>query len=471
MAAKTTSAALRSPPGPRSFLGIRTSRTLKRDPLKILQDFHRAYGEIVHYSLLSAPIYFLSHPDHVGYVLHKNERNYGRSRDHETLKRLLGNGLLTNDGASWLKQRRLIQPGFHRSRIVHFGEIMTEETEKMLEKWKTEAPSGEPLDVSSEMMRLTLAIISRTMFGATVSRDAVQLEPAITLAQEEARGRMYTLVDLPEWVPLPGIRRAVLARQTIERVVMRIVDERRRTNALDQDDLLSMLLNARDADSGEPMDDNQLRDEVRTIFLAGHETTANALTWTWYLLARNPAAAKKLRAELAHVLCGRLPTVADLPQLPYTKMVVEESMRLLPPVWALSRKAIADDEIGGYHIRSGGTVIVSQFITHRRPDFWEDPESFDPERFAPERVKERHRFAYFPFGGGQRICIGRSFAIIEAQLILATIAQQYELNLVADHPIELEPLVTLRPKFGMMMTLNPCASIDERNSGHAQRTG
>ena len=470
MAETTTTAAQRSPPGPRDFLGIRTIRTFRRDPLKTLQDFHRAYGEVFHFSLLFDPLYFLSHPDHVSHVLQKNQHNYKRSRNHETLKRNLGNGLLTNDGASWLKQRRLIQPAFHGNRIVRFGETMTHETQQMLARWQTEVPRGEPLDVNSEMMRLTLAIISRTMFGATVSRDAEQLEPAITLAQEETNKRFYVLVDLPEWVPLPGMRRAVLARQTIERVVMRIIDERRRTNAPDQDDLLTMLLNAKDADSGEPMDDNQLRDEVRTIFLAGHETTANALTWTWYLLARNPAAAKKLRAELAHVLGGRLPTVSDLPQLPYTKMVVDESMRLLPPVWGLTREAIADDEIGGYRIRSGGTVVVSQFITHRHPDFWEDPESFDPERFAPERVKKRHRFAYFPFGGGQRICIGRSFAMIEAQLILATIAQQYELDLVPDHPVELEPLVTLRPKYGMMMTPNPCALVDEQKIGHAQRT-
>ncbi len=230
-----------------------------------------------------------------------------------------------------------------------------------------------------------------------------------------------------------------------------------------------MLINAKDADSGEPMDDKQLRDEVRTIFLAGHETTANALTWTWFLLARNPNAAKKLRAELAQVLGGRIPTVADVPRLPYTKMVVEESMRLLPPVWGMSREVIADDEIGGYRIRAGGTVIFSQFITQRRPEFWEDPETFDPERFAPDRAKERHRFAYFPFGGGQRVCIGSNFAMLEAQLILATIAQQYELDLVPGHPVEPEPLVTLRPKHGMMM-LRPCALIGEGNIAPAQRT-
>ena len=470
MTTKTSNSALSSPPGPRDFLGLRTLRAVKRDPLGVLQDLHRAYGEIVYSPLLIASTYFLTHPDHVGYVLQENHRNYRRSRNSDKLKRDLGNGLLTNDGASWLKQRRLMQPAFHRNRISRFGEAMTQETQKMVEQWQANVPIDRPLDISSEMMRLTLSIVSRTMFGATVVEEAEQLKPAITLVQEEANRRFYVLVDLPEWVPLPEIRRAKAARQTIERVVTRIIEERRTSVAPDQDDLLSMLINAKDADTGESMDDKQLRDEVRTIFLAGHETTANALTWTWYLLARNPAAATKLRSELAHVLGGRLPTVDDIPQLSYTKMVIEESMRLLPPVWAFSREAIADDEIGEYRIPSGSTIVVSQFITHRHPDFWEEPETFDPERFTPDRVKQRHRFAYFPFGGGPRLCIGSNFAMLEAQLILATIAQQYELELVPDHPVELEPLITLRPKHGMMMTLRTCASVDKRDTGEEQRT-
>ncbi len=470
MAANSSTAALGSPPGPGDFLGLHTLRAFKRDPLGTLQDLHLAYGEVVYSPLVNAPTYLLAHPDHVGYVLQANHRNYRRSRNSDKLKRALGNGLLTNDGASWLKQRRLMQPAFHRNRIVHFGETMTNETQKLLAEWQAEAPRGKPLDVSSEMMRLTLAIVSRTMFGATVVQEAEPLGPATSQLQEEAHRRQFVLFDVPEWVPLPHLRRAKAARVTIERVVTRMIEERRRTDAPAHNDLLAMLLDAKDADTGEPMEDTQLRDEVRTIFLAGHETTSNALTWTWYLLARNPAAAGKLRAELAHVLGGRLPTVADLPQLPYTKMVVEESMRLLPPVWAISREAIADDEIGGYRIPSGSTIVVSQFITHRHPDFWEEPETFDPERFSPDRVKQRHRFAYFPFGGGPRLCIGSNFAMLEAQLILATIAQQYELELVPDHPVELEPLITLRPKHGVMMTLRPCTSGDKRDTGHARHT-
>jgi cytochrome P450 len=295
------------------------------------------------------------------------------------------------------------------------------------------------------------------MFGATVAQDVEVLGPAITVVQEETYRRQFVLFDLPEWVPLPQLRRARQAFRTIERVVTRIVEERRRTDAPEHNDLLAMLLNAKDADTGEPMDDTQLRDEVRTVFLAGHETTANALTWTWYLLACNPDSAKKLRSELARVLGGRVPTVDDLPQLAYTKMVIEESMRLLPPAWTMSREAIADDEIDGYRIPSGSTVVLSQFITQRHPDFWEDPEKFEPERFTPERVHQRHRFAYFPFGGGPRFCIGSNFAMLEAQLVLATIAQRYELDLVRDHPVQPEPLITLRPKYGLVMTLRPCA--------------
>ena len=457
MAANAMADRRRKPPGPSDFLGLRTIGAMKNNPLQLMQDTYEEYGEIAYHTLLNNPVYFFVHPDHVGHILQDNHRNYMRSRDYRKLRRLLGNGLITNDGESWLAQRRLMQPAFHRRRIMGFGDAMADETAKMLTDWERAAAGGQPFDVSSEMMRLTLAIVSRVMFGAAVQSDAARLEPTVTTAQREARKRMYVLIDLPEWVPLPGIRRAKLARETIDEVVTRIIEARRRGQAPESDDLLSMLLHAKDADTGESMDDDQLRDEVRTIFLAGHETTSNALTWTWYLLSQHPAAARTLRDELDGALQGRPPTMADLPQLPYTKMVVEESMRLLPPVWSLSREAIGDDEIGGYTIPAGGAVILSQFLTQRHPDFWDEPLSFIPERFAPEREKERHRFAYFPFGGGPRLCIGNNFAMYEAQLLLAAIAQRFELDLVPDHPVELEPLITLRPKHGMMMTLRPCA--------------
>lgn len=457
MSVNTAGSKQHKPPGPRDFLGLRTVDAMKRNPLQLMLDLHETYGEIVHHTLLNAPVYFFTHPDHVSHILQDNHRNYQRGRDYRRLRRLLGNGLVTNDGASWLKQRRLMQPAFHRRRIAGFGETMAQETQQMLAQWEAPASAGEPLDVSSEMMRVTLNIVSRVMFGAAVQDDAARIEPLVTMAQREVRNRLYALVDVPEWIPLPGNRRSRNARETIDKVVTRIIAARRQSDTPQEDDLLAMLLEARDPDTGEPMDDDQLRDEVRTIFLAGHETTANALTWTWYLLAQNPDAAGKLREELARVLSGRLPTVADVPQLPYTKMVVEESMRLLPPVWSISREAIADDEIGGYRIPAGGTVIMSQYITHRHGDFWDDPDDFRPERFAPELAKERHRFAYFPFGGGPRLCIGNNFAMLEAQLLLAAIAQRYELDLVPDHPVDLEPLITLRPRHGMMMTLRPCA--------------
>lgn len=457
MAANPNGNGREKPSGPRDFMGMRTIGAMRENPLALMQAVHRKYGDVVHQTLLFNKVYFITHPDHVGHVLHENHRNYKRGPDYRKLRRLLGNGLVTNDGESWLKQRRLMQPAFHRRRIAGFGETMIAETEKMLDGWAAAASDGQPLDVSSEMMRVTLNIVSRVMFGADVQDDAERLEPLITVAQREARKRMYVLVDPPEWVPLPGIRRAKSARETIDEVVQRFIDSRRRSNAPQGEDLLSMLLEARDEETGEAMADDQLRDEVRTIFLAGHETTANALTWTFYLLARNPAAAAKLRAELDHVLNGRPPAVADAPQLTYTTMVIQESMRLLPPVWSLSRQAVDDDEIGGYTIPAGSVVIMSQFLTHRHPDFWEDPEAFVPERFAPEREKERHRFAYFPFGGGPRLCIGNNFAMLEAQLLLATIAQKYELDLVPDHPVDLEPLITLRPRYGVMVTLRPRA--------------
>ncbi len=462
MAANALDSRRDKPPGPRDFLGLRTVGALKDNPLRMMRDVWKTYGDIAHHTLLFDRVYFLSHPDYVGHVLLENHKNYRRGPDYKKLRRLLGDGLVTNDGASWLAQRRLMQPAFHRRHIAGFGETMIAETEKMLAGWAEPAARGEPLDVSSEMMRVTLNIVSRVMFGADVQDDAERLEPLVTTAQREARKRMYVLVDFPEWAPLPGIRRAVLARQTIDDVVQRFIDARRRSDASQENDLLTLLLDARDEDTGEAMDDDQLRDEVRTIFLAGHETTANALSWTWYLLGHNLDAGRKLREELASVLGGRPPTVADAAKLPYTKMVVQESMRLLPPVWSMSRGAIGDDEIGGYTIPADSTVILSQYMTHRHPEFWEDPEAFIPERFAPERVKERHRFAYFPFGGGPRLCIGNNFAMLEAQLLLATIAQKYELDLVPDHPVELDPLITLRPKYGVKVMLRPCAQPARR---------
>jgi cytochrome P450 len=304
------------------------------------------------------------------------------------------------------------------------------------------------------MMRLTLTIVCQTLFSSDISTEADEVGQALTTVLKHTIDRMQSLFDLAEILPLPENRRFYEALRTLDQVVYGMIKERRRSGR-DTGDLLSMLVFARDEETGQSMSDKQLRDEVMTIFLAGHETTANALGWTWYLLSRHPEVTRRLEAELAEVLDGRTPTLDDLSKLNYTSMVIQEAMRLYPPAWIIGRNAVEADQIDGYDIPADSSIILSPYVTHRHPGFWDNPEGFDPERFSPQQTKDRPYFAYFPFGGGPRLCIGNNFALMEAKLVLATVAQRYRLELVPGHPVEPEPLVTLRPKYGLLMTLRP----------------
>ena len=428
----------------------------RRDPLKFFLGSAGRHGDVVRYRVLTEVGYLVSHPEGVEHVLQKNHRNYDKgTEDYDVLRWLLGQGLLTSDGDFWRRQRRLMQPAFHRRLVATFGERMVGETATMLERWRPHAESGQPVDVAAEMMRLTLDIVGHALFGLDLSREATSFGRAFTEANRYLSDRLYFPFPPPS-VPTPRNRRFKAALRTLDAVAEGVIRERRRAaDGEDRGDLLSMLLSARDEETGEGMDDRQLRDEVMTLLLAGHETTANALSWTWYLLGEHPEAEERLRAELSGVLGVRLPTVEDVPNLRYTRMVIEESMRLYPPVWAIGRNTIAEDEILGYRIPANVEVTLSAYVTHRHPAFWEDPEVFDPERFSPGRSEGRPRFAYFPFAGGPRLCIGRDFALLEAQLILATVAQRYRPRLVPGHPVESEPLITLRPRRGLPMTLHP----------------
>jgi cytochrome P450 len=370
------------------------------------------------------------------------------------LRRLLGNGLLTSDGAFWHRQRRLMAPMFHRQRVAGFCNLMVESTLEMLASWEVLAHSGEPCDIAAEMARLTLAIVARALFSADVSDDAEAISAALTEVNRQLGE--FSVLDMFWMIPTPRKRRFRAAVAALDRVVNRIIDQRRRASHR-AEDLLSMLLEAVDEETNKGMTPRQIRDEVLTLLLAGHETTANALAWTWYLLSQNPAAEQKLQREIADVLGERAPNALDLPRLPYTRMVIEESMRLYPPAWAISRNAIDEDEIGGYRVPRKTNVIICSFVTHRHPAFWDEPERFDPERFSQPRSEARPNFAYLPFGGGPRICIGNGFAMSEAQLVVATVAQRYRLRLAPGHPVELHPLVTLRPRHGMRMTLLPAS--------------
>jgi cytochrome P450 len=345
-----------------------------------------------------------------------------------------------------------MQPAFHRKRISAYGTIMTDATTKLLERWQSYAQQDSSLDVAEEMMSLTLQIVGKTLFSLDLSDETNTIGAAVTTLLKLLGNYVYAPFP-PLSIPTSRNRRLLAANRSLEQVIYRIIAERRQQST-DTGDLLSMLLLARDEETGQGMNDRQIRDELMTMLLAGHETTANTLAWTWYLLSQHPEVEQRLYTEVDEVLGGALPTVEHLSDLKYTNMVLEEALRLYPPACILSRKAIADDELCGYPIPANSMVLVSPYAIHHHPSYWPDPERFDPERFTPEHIAERPHYAYFPFSSGPRMCIGSSFAMMEAQLILATIVQRYRLCLVPGHPVEPQMLVTLRPKYGLKMTLH-----------------
>ncbi|MBW4671378.1 MAG: cytochrome P450 [Cyanomargarita calcarea GSE-NOS-MK-12-04C] len=442
-----------TPPGPQGSPIIGSLADLQKDSLNFLLNIRREYGNVVRFRLGTRVLYLVSHPDDIKHVLQDNNKNYQKSPGYQKLESFLGQGLLTSEGNVWRRSRKLMQPAFHRERISNFSEIMTDATEKMLQRWQGFAERREAFNVSDEMMRLTLSIVCRTLFTTDISDEASDVGKSLTVVLKYASDRISSLFVLPENIPTPENIRYQQALSTLDRVVYGLINERKQSGE-DTGDLLSMLVFARDEETGESMNDKQLRDEIMTIFLAGHETTANALSWTWYLLSKHPDVERRLSAELKEVLGGRVPTLFDLKNLQYTSMVLNEAMRLYPPAWEVGRETINADKIGGYDIPSNSTVIMSSYVTHRNPDFWDNPEGFDPERFSPERSTGRHQYAYFPFGGGPRTCIGNNFALMEAQLIIADIAQRYRLELVPGHVIEPQPMITLRSRNGVLVTLH-----------------
>jgi cytochrome P450 len=444
---RSTPPKARIAPGPRGPLG---GWGLMRDPLVFLGKVFREYGDIVQMRFFNLRIFAIAHPDGIKHALQENHRNYTKSFDYQILARLLGNGLVTSEGDLWLRQRRLMQPMFHKQKIAAFGAMMVDCAGALLERWDARAKSGEAFDVTPEMMRLTLQIVGRALLTMDLTGQADVIGRDMTITNE--RFAEFDLGMFAPWLPTPANLRFNRAVRELRALVLDII-AKRRAEGRDYGDLLSMLLAVRDEETGEGMSDEQLRDEVLTLILAGHETTATALSWIWYLLSQHPEVEAKLHTELDAVLGGRAPAMADLANLTYTGMVVDEAMRVFPPVWAVGRAAIADDEIMGYHIPKGSNLMLSQYYAHRHPQFWENPERFDPERFSPERAGGRPRYAFFPFGGGPRMCIGNIFALTEAQLILASVAQRYRLRLVPNHPIEVNPLVTLRPRYGVKVTL------------------
>jgi cytochrome P450 len=439
----------RVPPGPEEHLSVQDTQ---RDPLGFLVELTRRYGDVVGYRADAWTAVLVNGPAFVKHVLQDNHRNYAKegTPDLMMLKPMLGVGLLTSDGESWFRQRRMAQPFFHRERIEAFGRLMTDYTLQMLAAWRERPDPSATLEVTEEMTRLTTRIVAGALFGVDI-HDAVGMFGSAVQAMNEYMGN-FDPRDQARYARLLG------AHSVIKGIVGHIIESRRR-QAGDHGDFLSMLLEARDEDTGEGMTDQQIRDQVMTMLMAGHETTAKALTWTFYLLDGHRDVRARLEDELAEVLGGRTPTVADLPRLRYTAMVLQEAMRLYPPVWIISRVALADDEIGGYHIAAGTLVLVSPYALHRKRECWEQAEEFRPERFSPEASEGRHPFAMFPFSGGPRQCIGKSFATVETQLVLATVAQGFHLSMVPGHVVEPEALVTLRPRYGLPVTVQERSEV------------
>jgi cytochrome P450 len=421
------------------------------DPLAFYTNLARTYGDIAYVRMAGEHVFLLSDPRHIRNVLVTDQRSFVKGRGLERARRLLGNGLLTSEGATHLRQRRLIQPAFHRDRIASYAAVMTEYADRISTSWTDRSD----IDVAREMMRLTLGIVGKTLFGTDVEAHAPEVGAAMTAVMGSFWTLMLPFSHLIERLPVPRLRRSRTARARLDAIIYGMIAERRRSPG-DRGDLLSMLLAAQDEEDGhgQPgggMTDEQVRDEAMTIFLAGHETTANALTWTWYLLSQAPEIEARLHEEVGRVLGGRLPDVADIPSLPLVEQVVTESMRLYPPAWIVGRRTVEPYAIDDYVAPSRSLVVFSPYIVQRDARHFAEPDRFLPDRWTPEFKASLPPFAYLPFGGGPRRCIGESFAWMELMLVLSTIAQRWRLRLVPGHPVVPQASATLRTKHGMRM--------------------
>jgi cytochrome P450 len=426
----------------------------KQRPLHVMAAWRRQYGDLVHFQLGTRSCYLVSHPDLAQEALLQKPDDFAKIYDPDKptgLGLVLGNGLLTSEGFVWKKNRRLIQPSLQRHRVAVMAREMVVAGEALLKRWE-EFDDSLPVDIAVEMMKVTLDVITRTMFSASLLGEVGRLAPALDTLIRYAFRSFHNPLRMPLWVPTPGNRAFQEAMASVDRLIYGVIRERR-DSRIRRDDLLDQLLYAVDQDTGSGLTDEQLRDELLTIAAAGHETTANALSWTWYLLATHPDARAQLHDELARVLGSRGPAMEDIPRLAYTRSVFEETLRLYPPAPALQRKAVRDTSLGGCPIKAGSLVIIGQWNIHRHPEFWSEPERFWPERFIETADSARHRLAWMPFGAGHRTCIGNHFAMIEGPLLLALIAQRYEMDVPPGHTVEPEVAVTVRPRNGLKMML------------------
>ncbi len=420
---------------------ISSLRDLIRDPLNFFQTITEQCGDIVCYRPAPDPAVLINHPDHVRHVLLDNNRNYTKATySNMIFNKVIGEGLLTSEGEVWRGQRRMMQPAFHHTRLEQLDQMITDATRAMLEGWQRAYEEGRPIDLPREMSALTLTVTTRALFGVDLGDEVREVGEIVNRAAK--------------YLEKPSHPKLVESGSELIALVDRIIRQRKQ-DFKDAGDLLSSLIMARDEHSGAAMADEQLRSQILTLMLAGYETTASALTWTWYLLAKHPWALERVRSEAHNVLNGAAPRYSDLDQMPYTRMVLNEGLRLYPPAWTLGRRAVSEDRIGGYYLAPNTVIAVCIYTLHRHPAFWDEPERFNPDRFLPENSAGRHKFAYVPFGAGPRQCIGNNFGLMEAALVIACIAQRFELHLMPGIEAEPQALFVLRPGRDLLMSLHP----------------
>ncbi len=436
----------------RSLNPLSATMAFQKQPLQFIESLAKEYGDIVQFPLLNMPIVLLNHPDYIKRVLIDNINNYDKEVFiYKMLHTVMGEGLITSSGEKWRKRRRLMQPAFHRQRIEKLTSLINDITLETIKIWEEKTARDETIYVKDEMLRITLKMVSMALMNIDAS-DAAQDFGRAFQVSNDVLAAFARMPFPPLSFPTPSHRRLQQAIKQMDDISYAVMRERREHQE-DTGDLLSMMLASVDEETGQGLSDQELRDEIQTIFIAGHETSANALSWVWYVLSQHPDVEAKLHEEVDRVLAGRVPTMEDLSKLVYTRMVIDETMRLYPTVWQLMRHAINDDVIDGYHIPAGQIVFWSNYSLYRHPDIWENPERFDPERFSPEQVAKRPRHYFMPFSGGQRICIGNSFALMEMQVMLALVAQSYRLVSISDQPVEPKTALALVPSTNLPMKL------------------
>lgn len=438
-------------PGPKPYRMLGTLLDIWTDRLGLMSGVIDEFGDAVRFKMGPKSLYFFNHPEHAKHVLADNAANYHKGIGLIHAKKVLGEGLLTSEGELWRRQRKTIAPTFQRERIAQYAGVVVEEAGKMLGALRRHV-GGEPVDVVHEMTRLTLGVLGATLLDADLS-PFTMLGPAFEVVQDQAMFEMVSLNMVPSWLPLPRQRRFKAARRQLEQIVFTLTGEREQSGKTDGDDVISRLLDAYRDETDQALRRRRLRDELVTLLLAGHETTASTLSWTWYLVSSRPDVGERMRAEAREVLGDRDPRYEDLHALLYTTQVIQEAMRLYPPVWILPRRALAADDIEGFAVPRGADVMICPYTLHRHREFWDRPDHFDPDRFEPGRSAARHRYAYIPFGAGPRFCVGNNLGMMEAVLVAAMVAREFDLGLVPDYKVIPDPMLSLRVRGGLPMTV------------------